>query len=106
MANLRLVPKKRYSAMRKIALGTWRPPREACAYGSMTLRMESTLEYISEFRRKTRKPLTLLQLMIKALGTALAEIPEANAVIRFGRIYQRKDVAVFCQVFLKDRDTG
>ena len=45
-------------------------------------------------------------MMAKVVALALAGFPEANAVLRFGRIYPRKVVSVFLQVVMTDEKTG
>jgi pyruvate dehydrogenase E2 component (dihydrolipoamide acetyltransferase) len=44
--------------------------------------------------------------MAKAVAIALAEMPDANAILRYGRIWLRKDVDVFFQVVMKDPVSG
>ena len=52
MPNLILQPKQKLSSMRKLAIGTWRTTYDPSVYGSMSLRMDKTLEYLEEFRKK------------------------------------------------------
>src|SRR5207244_3924073 len=66
------------------------------------LRMEKALAYMEEFRRRTGKRLTISHLMAKAVAMTLKEMPEANAVLRWNRIYLRKVIGVFFQVAMTD----
>jgi pyruvate dehydrogenase E2 component (dihydrolipoamide acetyltransferase) len=106
MPNIELSPKTDLSSFRKIAIGTWRTAKDPTVYGALALEMDATLDYIERFRERTGKHLTLTHLMAKAVALALAEMPDANAILRFGRIWLRKDVDIFFQVVMKDPETG
>jgi pyruvate dehydrogenase E2 component (dihydrolipoamide acetyltransferase) len=102
MPNLELSRKDDLSSFRKIAIGTWQTAYDPSVYGSLELRMDAALRYIEEFREKTGRRLTVSHLMAKAAGRALAECPDANAIMRFNRIYLRKRIGVFFQVVMTD----
>jgi pyruvate dehydrogenase E2 component (dihydrolipoamide acetyltransferase) len=106
MGNLRLKKKTGLSPFRKIALGTWRNATDPQVYGSMTINMKEPLRYIEAFREKTGKRVTVTHLMAKVVGAVLHEMPDGNAILRFGRIWRREDIAVFFQVAMKDEETG
>ncbi|MEQ1506286.1 MAG: 2-oxo acid dehydrogenase subunit E2 [Myxococcota bacterium] len=106
MPNLDLVPLDRVSSFRKIAIGTWRTAKDPSVYGSIELEMDETLRYVEAFRAATGKRLTVTHLLAAAVGKVLEAMPDANAVLRYGRIYLRKDVSVFFQVAMQDPETG
>lgn len=106
MPNLDLVPKRDLSSFRRIAIGTWKTSYDPSVYGSMTLRMEQATRYLEEFRAKTGRRVTVTHMMAKAVAGVLAEMPDANAILRFNRIYLRKDIGVFFQVAMVDQQTG
>lgn len=106
MPNLRLVEKKRLSSFRRIAIGTWKTTKDPQVYGALTVRMEKALAYVDEVRRVTGRRATLSHFMAKAVSHVLAEMPDANAVLRFNKIWLREDVGVFFQVEMKDEKTG
>ena len=106
MGNLKLERKRDLSAFRQMAIGTWEDPRDPQAYGRITLSMDEALRYVEAFRGATGKHLTVTHMMAKAIGTVLEEVPEANAILRFGRIYLRKEVTVAFQVAMRDPTTG
>jgi pyruvate/2-oxoglutarate dehydrogenase complex dihydrolipoamide acyltransferase (E2) component len=106
MPNIQLREKRDLSSFRRIAIGTWRRSYDPSVYGSMRLRMDETLRYMDAFRAQTGRKLTLTHLMAKAVAGVLADIPDANAVLRFNRIYLREDVDIFFQVALEDPETG
>lgn len=102
MPNLALVKMKDLSSFRKIALGTWRTAYDPSIYGTLTLRMDRALDYIARFRARTGRRLTVSHLMAKASAMALQACPEANAILRWNRIYRRQRIGVFFQVLMTD----
>jgi len=106
MPNVDLHPAKPLAPFRKIAIGTWRTAFDPQVYGCLALRMEPALAYMAEFRRRTGKRLTVTHMVAKAAGLALTEMPEANAILRYGRVYERKTISVFLQVAMTDPETG
>jgi pyruvate/2-oxoglutarate dehydrogenase complex dihydrolipoamide acyltransferase (E2) component len=106
MGNVDLHPPKRVPAFRKIAMGTWATTYDPQVYGTMAVRMERALEFIDAFREKTGKRLTVTHLVAKIVAIALERTPDANALMRWGRIYQRKHISVFLQVMMTDPETG
>ncbi|HEY1553272.1 MAG TPA: 2-oxo acid dehydrogenase subunit E2 [Kofleriaceae bacterium] len=106
MSNVELEPERDLSTFRKIALGTWRTTHDPSVYGSLTLRMDAALEYIDAFRAATGRRITVTHLMARAAAAVFEQVPDANAMIRFGRIYRRKRIGVFFQVAMEDAETG
>jgi pyruvate/2-oxoglutarate dehydrogenase complex dihydrolipoamide acyltransferase (E2) component len=106
MPNLRLRPKENLSSFRRIAIGTWETTKDPQVYGALDLRADEALRYLAEFRAATGKRATLSHLMAKAVSHVLHELPDANAVLRWNRIYLRDDIGVFFQVEMKDPVTG
>ena len=106
MPNLDIDRERELSTFRKIALGTWRTTADPSVYGSLTLRMDRALEYIEAFRAATGRRLTVTHMMARAAAAVLEKVPDANAILRLGRIYRRKNIGVFFQVALEDPETG
>ncbi|MCA9635550.1 MAG: 2-oxo acid dehydrogenase subunit E2 [Myxococcales bacterium] len=106
MPHLHLKRKRDLSAFRRLAIGTWRTTYDPQAYGRITLEMDQTIRYIEAFRRATGKRLTVTHLMAKAAGRVLKEVPDANAILRWNRIYLREEISVFFQVAMRDPKTG
>lgn len=102
MPNLDLTWKRDLSNFRRVALGTWQTTYDPSVYGTLDIRMEKALQYIEEFREKTGKRLTITHLVVKAAAMALKEMPDANAILRFNRIYLRKNISIFFQVAMTD----
>lgn len=102
MPNLRLREKDNLSSFRRIALGTWKTVGDPSVYGTIKLRAEKVVAYIDAFRAITGKKLTITHVMAKAVALVLAEMPDANAILRRHRIYLRQDIGVFFQVAMED----
>ena len=102
MPNIDLVKKTDVSPFRKIALGTWQTAYDPSIYGTMKIRMDRALAYIEDFRRVTGKKITVTHLVAKALGESLAACPDANALVRWNRIYLRKTVDLSVLVLMND----
>ena len=106
MANLELEPIRGLSTFRRLALGTWRTAYDPSVYGSLTLRMDPALAYIDAFRAATGKRLTISHLMARAVAAVFERVPDANAMLRRGRIYRRNRIGVCFQVAMVDPGTG
>jgi pyruvate/2-oxoglutarate dehydrogenase complex dihydrolipoamide acyltransferase (E2) component len=100
--NLELVRKDDVSSFRKIAIGTWRTAYDPSVYGQIELRMDEAVRYIAAFREKTGKKLTVSHMMAKAAAMVLKECPDANAILRWNRVYLRRRIGVFFQVVMTD----
>jgi pyruvate dehydrogenase E2 component (dihydrolipoamide acetyltransferase) len=100
MPNIELVGKQRVSPFRKIALGTWETTYDPSIYGTLRLRMDKAVDYIAKFREKHQKKLTVTHLVAKAIAMAIKECPDANGVLRFNRIYQRKNIDISMLVLM------
>lgn len=106
MPNIELEPKEDVSSFRRIAIGTWETAYDPSVYGTMEVRMDKAMEYLAAFRKATGKRATVSHLVAKAMGAALARMPDANAILRFSKIYLRKQIGVFFQVAMDDEGEG
>lgn len=104
MPNVELTRLDKMSPFRKVAIGTWQTTYDPTVYGSLKVRMEEAERYIAAFRQHTGKRLTVTHLVTKAVAKALASCPEANAILRFNRIYLRKTVDVSVLVVVPSED--
>ena len=102
MGHLELIPKENVSSFRKLAIGSWKTAYDPTVYGTMTLRMDKALAYIEAFRQKTGIRLTVTHLLAKAMAEALRRCPDANAILRFNRIYLRKRITISTLVVQTD----
>lgn len=106
MPNLRLELKQHLSAFRRIAIGTWRTVGDPTVYGTLALPFDRAEQYLAELRRRTGRRVTITHMMAKAVAHTLEAMPDANAVLRFNRLWLRKDIGVFFQVAMEDPETG
>jgi pyruvate/2-oxoglutarate dehydrogenase complex dihydrolipoamide acyltransferase (E2) component len=100
--HLELTPLHDVSSFRKLAIGTWRTAYDPSVYGTLTMRMEKALAYIEAFRQRTGIHLTVTHLVSRAVAEALRRCPEANAILRFNRIYLRQSVTLSILVVQTD----
>lgn len=106
MPNVRGKPKQNPSLFRKIAIGTWRNAGDPSVYGSVEVDMEASLAYLQAFREATGKRATVTHLVARAVGQVLHDHPDANAILRWNRVYLRDEVTLFMQVAMQDEATG
>lgn len=102
MGNVDIKRLKGTSPFRKVAIGTWQTSYDPSIYGGMRFRMDKATDFIKSFRKESGKKLTVTHLVIKALAHALATTPEANAVLRWNKIYLRQSVDISVLVVMKD----
>lgn len=102
MPNIELIKKKDVSLFRKVAIGTWRTAYDPSVYGTMEIHMDKAMDYINRFRAATGKHLTVTHLLARATGEVLRQTPDANAILRYNRVYLRKRIGVFMQVVMSD----
>ena len=106
MPNLELTPKKHLSSFRKIAIGSWMTAYDPSVYGTLEVPMDAAMRYLADFRARTGRRLTISHMMAKVAAMALKEVPDANAILRWNRIYLRKRIGIFFQVLMTDEGEG
>ncbi|HUJ24558.1 MAG TPA: 2-oxo acid dehydrogenase subunit E2 [Myxococcales bacterium] len=106
MPNLELTRKDDVSSFRKIAIGTWATAYDPSVYGTMDVNMDEAMKYLADFRARTGRKLTISHMMAKVAAMALKEVPDANAIMRWNRIYLRKRIGIFFQVVMTDEGHG
>ncbi|MFP2933266.1 2-oxo acid dehydrogenase subunit E2 [Pyxidicoccus sp. 3LG] len=94
MAHVELTPKRQVSSFRKLAIGSWETAYDPTVYGTLTVRMDRALAWLDAFHARTGVKLSVTHLVLKAVAEALRRCPDANAVLRFNRIYLRQRVTV------------
>ncbi|NMO15894.1 2-oxo acid dehydrogenase [Pyxidicoccus fallax] len=102
MAHLELIQKRDLSSFRKLAIGSWKTAYDPTVYGTLTVRMDKAMAYIEAFRQRTGVRLTVTHLVAKAMGEALRRCPDANAILRFNKIYLRQRVTLSTLVVQTD----
>lgn len=96
MPNVELTPMK-LNAWRKIALGSWRTAGDPSVYGILEINAARLTERQKAWTARTGKKITLTTIVAKAMAVTLHHHPQINGLIRWGRIYHRKQVSVFLQ---------
>ncbi|MGZ3457458.1 MAG: 2-oxo acid dehydrogenase subunit E2 [Archangium sp.] len=91
--------------LRRLALGTYRSPRDPSAYAGIEVRMERALAYVEAFRTRSGQRLTVTHLVGKAAADALRRYPEANVLLRWNRPWQRQRVSV-CVLVVQPEHLG
>lgn len=87
---------------RKLAIATWRPPREANIYGKLTVDATEVMTYLDEVRQRTGERVTITHLVGRAIAQALATEPSLNGRIRFGKFLPHDEVAITFLVSMED----
>ncbi|MCP4808212.1 MAG: hypothetical protein GY913_30855 [Proteobacteria bacterium] len=105
MPNAELKTMEHVSTFRRIAAVAWDPPRDPTIYGSVEIRAERLLEWIDLRRRETGQKITITHAVARAVAITLKKHPDINAFVRWGQLYQRKNVDVFLQVAVQNEDS-
>lgn len=101
MSNVRLRRLERVSTFRRLALAAWGAPSDPTIHGSLEIDASAALAHLAALRGQGDVKATITHLVGRALAKVLAEHPELNVLIRWGRFYQRDDVDIFFQVALQ-----
>ena len=97
--NVELGPILGISRWRKMALGSWGTPTDPSIYGVLELDAGKVLERLAQIRAKDPETkITVTHFAAKAVAAAMVEVPQLNAVLRFGQLHSRRTVDVCFQV--------
>ena len=99
--NINLGEKQALTSYRKIAIASWRHPRDPSTYAMLDLPVGPALEYLKTCPSET--PLTLTHLVAKIAAHCLNKYAELNHVLRMGNLYKRKSTDIFITTLLKSR---
>lgn len=102
--NVHLLPARRLSAWRKISIGTWKPNGDSQVYCELRYDAEAALKKIAELNASSEQKITMTHFMGKIMGRVLKEIPDLNAIVRWARIYPRRDVDIFFHVVYEETE--
>ena len=83
---------------RKMAMVNWGRPSDPQVYARTEVDMTRALAYVQTETRQSGIKITPIVLAIRAVALGFRKHPEANALVRWNRVYQRKRVHVFCNV--------
>ncbi len=86
------------SAWRKISLGTWRITGDSSVYGMTEINVEPALAYLERLSKEHQVKLTLTHYVARAIALTFRDHPQINSIVRWGKLYRRKDVDIFLHV--------
>lgn len=103
MPNVELHRYSRPARWRRMALAAWPHSADPQVYARLEVDMGGALAFAEEESERTGIRIAPLHLVTRAVALALKKYPDANALVRCGRVYARKRVHVFCQVAIPGR---
>ncbi len=83
---------------RKLAVHTWRTPRDPSTYAMVDVEMDAALAYCERLRSETGIHVTVTHLTVHGVALALKQFPQMNGIVARGRIMLRDSVDIFMQV--------
>jgi len=83
---------------RRLAIHTWRPPRDPSTYAQVDVPMRRALDYCERVRRETGVRVTVSHLAVKGVALAFRQFPQMNGFVARNRIMIRDGVDIFMQV--------
>lgn len=102
-------PLEKVSTFRRLSMVFWERPSDPSVYGSLEVDATACLKFLEELNRQSDQSgakITITHILAKAFAVTLHRIPELNVLIRRNRLYQRKFVDVFLQVFVDEGGTS
>lgn len=82
------------SRWRKISLASWRVTPDSSIVTVIELDAEPALAYLARLQPITPAKLTITQVAGWALARAFAKYPDANCMVRLGKLYRRKTIDI------------
>jgi pyruvate dehydrogenase E2 component (dihydrolipoamide acetyltransferase) len=105
MWNIEHGPGHPVCSFRKIAVGSWRHPRDPSSYASLDLDLRPAREFLAQVPSAT--PVTVTHFAIKVLAFCIHRQPELNQVLLRNAFYPRRQVDLFFSVLVReDRNLG
>ena len=99
--NIDLGQKQDLTSYRKIAISSWRHPRDPNTYTMLDLPVDPALSFLQAYESAT--PLTLTHYVTKIAAHCLKRYSELNHVLRMGNLYKRNNVDIFITTLLKSQ---
>ena len=97
--NIKLGKKQLLTSYRKIAIASWRHPRDPNTYTLLDLPVENATTFLKNYPSETS--LTLTHLITKIAADCLRRSAELNHVLRMGNLYQRTTEDIFITTLLR-----
>lgn len=86
---------------RRVAVQTWRPPRDPSVYATLDIPMRNSLAYLERLREETGARVTVTHLVARGIALAIRSYPQLNGIVSRGRIMLRDSVDIFLQVAIE-----
>ena len=86
---------------RRVAVHTWRPPKDPSVYAVLEIPMQPALSYLERVRDATGVHVTVTHLVARGAALTIRRYPQLNGVVARGRIMLRETVDVFMQVAIE-----
>jgi pyruvate/2-oxoglutarate dehydrogenase complex dihydrolipoamide acyltransferase (E2) component len=83
---------------RRLAVHSWRGPRDPTVYGVVDIEVSGALAYVDRVREATGARVTMTHMIARGLALAIRAFPQANGIVARRRILLRDTVDIFLQV--------
>jgi pyruvate dehydrogenase E2 component (dihydrolipoamide acetyltransferase) len=102
MPHLPLGAQQPLTTYRKVAIASWRHPRDPSTYSWLDLPIEEAEAFLKAWPTEPGQPRpSLTHYIAKIVANCLEEHPELNHVLRSDRLYRRERTDVFITTLLK-----
>jgi len=98
MSHIPLGKKQALTTYRKIAIASWRHPRDPSTYSWLDLPVEEAEAFLKAYPSETRPSLTYF--VAKVVANCLEEHPDLNHLLRARNLYRRAQTDVFITTLL------
>ena len=98
MRNIPLGAKQNLTTYRKIAIASWRHPRDPSTYSWMDLSVEEAEAFLKAYPSEVRPSLT--HFVGKIVANCLEEHPDLNHLLRARNLYRRSQTDIFITTLL------
>lgn len=92
MRNVQYKGRIKSSPWRKISIGSWKPTGDSSIHAFEEIQMDEGIAWCENHKVKSNA------LLLKAIACTIAKEEQINSVVRWGRIYRRKDIKLFYHV--------
>ena len=81
-----------------MSVAAWGAPSDPTIYGLLDIDVSRLLPRLERWSQESGRRITLTHAVARALAIALDHHRDLNVLVRWGRIYERRDVDIFLQV--------
>jgi pyruvate/2-oxoglutarate dehydrogenase complex dihydrolipoamide acyltransferase (E2) component len=102
MKNISFSEKQKLTSYRKIAISSWKHPRDPSTYSMLDLPTAAYKEYLNQYDSEV--PLTITHFVAKVLCHCLEKFPELNHVLRVGKLQKRETIDAYITTLIKNKN--